>query len=86
MKYRQCFTVYGTMQFPIDMLRYDHCFPASEQDSYTILDTFNKLQPHGRWKVGLMRYVETKGAYPTLGRWESFCAKVDQSSFRTEKI
>jgi hypothetical protein len=34
------FFVQGQGHFPIDMLRYDACFPASEHDSALIYETF----------------------------------------------
>lgn len=32
LKYKQTFTVKGTLQFPIDMPRDDDCFPFDESD------------------------------------------------------
>jgi hypothetical protein len=40
MKWTISYTVIGMGQFPIDMLRHDHSFPASERDAGKIEETF----------------------------------------------
>lgn len=81
-KYVQEFTVVplretGMFNFPIDMLRYDHCHPATETDSIAISVTFDKrhdiesfTQSYG--SIKLTRIVEHKDQVPTEGRWRSF--------------
>lgn len=55
------YDVVGSGTFPMDMLRYDRAFPASEQDANTAM--------HGRG----VRTVCLRGLdEPTKGRWESF--------------
>ncbi len=83
LKYKQTFTVKGTFQFPIDMRRYDGCFPFDESDRGKIeraMDT--GCDP---WEVKLMRY-ETKNHLPTIDRWRSFCAEVVIESVETTKL
>ena len=60
------FTVKGSGPFPIDMLRYDLCYPKSEQDSYRLEKTF---QPRDR-SDHVVRLVSAKA--PTEARWGSF--------------
>lgn len=55
--------VRGTGLFPYDMLRYDQCYPATENDSQ-LLDSKAKRQ------VVLFTAPRLTGA--TIGRWESF--------------
>jgi hypothetical protein len=60
------FIVQGVLPFPIDMLRYDACYPASEADSSII----NRSLTHDtRGKIT----VEVRTRSPlTVGRWKSF--------------
>jgi hypothetical protein len=63
------FTVEGRGDFPYDMLRYDLCWPASQQDSRFIASTGHpNLQPPKICLKGLKA--------PTPARWESFGWKV----------
>ncbi len=57
------FTVRGRGQFPIDMLRYDSCWPYTSMDSSYISD-----ESGGR-EVTLL--TNSPNA-PTHGRWKSF--------------
>jgi hypothetical protein len=55
--------VEGSGSFPIDMLRYDKCWPSTESDSITITDE------------GLRSVTLTYSGIvpqPTNGRWNSF--------------
>ena len=66
------FTVLGRGGFPMDMLRYDGCYPKSEKDTVTMQSdglrevmlhkTLNWGHPHELLKVWV----------PTVGRWNSF--------------
>lgn len=65
------FTVFGKFPFPLDMLRYDSCYPNAESDSAKIHTTFHK--------AGELVEVElaTRSTHaPSIGRWESFCWRV----------
>lgn len=75
------FTVVGRTAFPIDMLRYDQCFPASEADSSRITNTINRdrtMNPGltskeiGMYKIDLVM-ISRNNSGPTVGRWNSFC-------------
>ena len=65
-----------TIGFPIDMLRYDHCWPKSEEDSMKIANSFNIMNETGVEVVILRSNNENKSWTPTSGRWESFGWKV----------
>lgn len=43
--FRTSFTVEGSLHFPLDMLRYDGCYPATQEDVNTMT---NSLDPHAR--------------------------------------
>lgn len=64
-------------RFPIDMLRYDRCTPATESDSHSIEDSFDSRDvrgPIGKREVGISKYSEHKDwdkAF-TTDRWKSF--------------
>lgn len=61
----------GSGQFPLDMLRYDCCFPASQNDVATISKTLHR--PGNELHTVTLRYVrEYKPNGPTDARWESF--------------
>lgn len=65
MKYIVEFVVSGNRDFPVDMLRYDRCWPATSE-SATML---------GRGEirdVQLKCYAENKVPPITEGRWQSF--------------
>ncbi len=60
------FTVSGGGFFPIDMLRFDECWPANPSDSYKIEEARETRT------VDLF----THRRHITLKRWESFCWEV----------
>jgi hypothetical protein len=68
------FTVSGFGQFPIDMLRYDRCFPADERESGQIMNTFTRRIR--TWEIRLSAYASNKAWMPCKGRWESFGCQV----------
>lgn len=73
--YYQQFTVEWHGRFPLDMLRYDCCFPASEEAVAVIYDTL--VEPTvGKHTARIGRLVRRKGDMPCVDRWESFCARV----------
>jgi hypothetical protein len=61
---KQRYKVNGFGEFPIDMLRYDEVYPASERDSDTIMNSRSQ------------RTVEVAGRSCTPARWESFLWRV----------
>lgn len=69
-RYLHKFSVCGVGRFPIDMLRYDACYPASEQDSAMIDDI---REPR---VIELVAVHHSKAFTPTVARWGSFCWRV----------
>lgn len=67
------FTVVGTYLFPIDMLRYDASWPATEGDALNISRTFDSFSLRSKEKeVYKIRLVTNNPFSPTIGRWNSF--------------
>ena len=60
--------VQGFGDFAFDMLRYDHCFPAAEEQSPLLEQHFNR----GNRFVIVARYTTQPGGW-TPDRWKSFC-------------
>jgi hypothetical protein len=65
------FEVAGRGQFPIDMLRYDQCWPKRESEDAMGIERSFRNDP------GILRQVTLRGLHPpTVGRWESFGWKI----------
>jgi hypothetical protein len=79
-KYYQTFVVRSVFEFPIDMLRYDEAFPATEQDSGKI---HRSIVDHDRSElIQVARFVENKSSMPTIERWQSFGCKITDIEVR----
>ena len=65
------FTVKGYGPFPIDMLRYDRCWPASEEDAAQA-----QYPGSDGATVRLVAHESNRHWQPTRARWESFGWKV----------
>lgn len=57
--------VRGRGQFPIDMLRYDACWPYDQASANQIVESYNHPE---KWTV----IVETNRPHFTPDRWSSF--------------
>ena len=74
----QEFEVEGTVDFPLDMLRYDACWPARGEDAGTIARTFDRecrlsaRRDDAPFRVRLRRSAPGKECEPTVERWRSF--------------
>jgi len=68
------FKVRGFGSFPLDMLRYDSCFPQNSNDAFRIGDPDNKEE------ITLVHYWGHRGWRPTFDRWKSFLWSVDPNS------
>jgi Transketolase, N-terminal subunit len=74
------FIVKGVYPFPLDMLRYDSCWPAGPDDVSNIdralnqYDGTERIVPPGGFEVRLCRAQEFAypNSAPTIGRWRSF--------------
>ncbi len=58
----------GRSSFPLDMLRYDACWPLRSADVYAIQDPIAHAGEDGRTSVTLAAGHKV----PTLARWASF--------------
>ncbi len=67
----QFFVVKGIGRFPIDMLRYDECYPRTSEDGIKIEQAVTgELR---KWEVSM---CSNNRHAPTIGRWESFLSHV----------
>ena len=87
----QTFVVRGSTQFPVDMLRYDRCFPV--QGMHNIEHSMDSMERIRRRKAGetpfevkLGRWVEGWHTLPTEARWASFMWAVDKDSIITHDV
>lgn len=69
-RWRTQFAVTGRGSFPIDMLRYEGCFPHSSADAATIEASF-RPGPEERI-VSLVKYHDTRDVHLEAARWGSF--------------
>lgn len=60
------FAVEGRGTFPVDMLRYDRCWPAATSDAQAIMPASLEFTAQKR------RVVLRSHFTPTVGRWNSF--------------
>lgn len=71
------FTVTGTGAFPVDMLRYDGCYPATTEDALSlVMDRADPKYREPRTIRLRSRGEGRKGSEPTTGRWSSFMWRV----------
>lgn len=63
-------TVRGTMRFPLDMLRYDACFPETGADVAAIAASLDRGV--NETEVNLLHRTDDRKWTPTEGRWASF--------------
>lgn len=61
------FTVQGAGRFPVDMLRYDSCWPQTTEDAYAIAEIMTRDT-----LTELRRIKLRSNTRPTEGRWQSF--------------
>jgi len=77
MKKARQFTVRGRGPFPLDMLRYDRCYPYSQVDS-RVLELSLTDNDRSAWLTVTLETGES-GA-PTVSRWTEFGWWVDASA------
>lgn len=77
--------IMGSGEFPLDMLRYDSCSPATEEDSGIIRSTFDWHRSNltdGNWVVLVKKVLREKRRKNdnvfTAGRWNSFGCSVQE--------
>lgn len=84
-RYRSTYTVCGTGRFPVDMLRYDTSYPATEAGSSEIARGYDGGSLREPREIALVHMGEVKDWKPTEGRWGSFGWRVKPDALRTEK-
>lgn len=65
------FTVQGRGLFPMDMLRYDACWPATGTDVELISVTIADVEGRERWTTP-RKVILSSASKPTAERWLSF--------------
>jgi hypothetical protein len=85
MKYRHQFEVNGPGAFPLDMLRYDSCCPATTPDAAIIGESQRATILSGRRQVQLIQVNASKVPLITTARWRSFQWEVVPASIVTRK-
>lgn len=83
MHYIQTFVVAGRGVFPFDMLRYDRCWPAREDQAWVLGTGSDGVDR----EIELKRYVLGRNKeVPTLDRWKSFGWQVVPGTTEERKI
>jgi len=70
--HRHTFTVEGTGNFPLDMLRYDSCYPSGTTDVWRIEENGDTTTRRWWRRIELAHTDGRKRWGPTTARWESF--------------
>jgi hypothetical protein len=65
------FKVQGSGSFPVDMLRYNACYPADTEDAIEMLAD-HRDEDYNKPRTITLSTLAHKGWEPTNGRWESF--------------
>lgn len=84
MAYLTTFKVRGRGDFPIDMLRYDSCYPTYQESVSSLRQHYGSSEDGAR-DVELSTWSSTAHEAknkPTEDRWKSFGWLVVESSFR----
>lgn len=78
-KYVHEATVTFNGRFPIDMLRYDRCYPKTETDSHVIQDSLSGEHNIKDQIVHIVKLDWRKNPLEcfTFGRWQSFCCQIE---------
>jgi hypothetical protein len=67
-------TIKGSGMFPLDMLRYDSCYPKGSEDAFKIAAAIR--MEDRQWEVRVMKRGFDRNDKFTDGRWASFGCKV----------
>jgi hypothetical protein len=89
------FEVTGKTNFPLDMLRYDRCFPVRGEDADSIGQSLRsdirikeKVDglPDGVFRIRLERVTMLAAPGVTSARWSSFGWSVDPESIKIARV
>ena len=64
-------------RFPLDMLRYDSCYPATQQDSAAMENYTGSREEKAARVVTVCKVTGSKFDGFTVGRWQSFGCDVE---------
>jgi len=78
--HRAIVTVPPHAEFPLDMLRYDQCYPATENDSALILRTTDRSRDTNAITVERSSTSSQWSVAFTVARWQSFGVSIRQAS------
>lgn len=86
--YMHEFEVEGVGPFPLDMLRYDHCWPARESEDVATMHKMSTYEGATRLKRQRIRLktVWEKAWQPTTARWISFGWRVVDGSHQSRSL
>lgn len=85
MLYRHSIAVTGDYPFPTDMLRFDDCYPQTNNDAAAIERSMRPGQ-FGQVTLRVEKLTEKLDARWTPKRWESFGWSIVKGSSRTDKL
>ena len=71
MPFEHRFKVRGQTAFPVDMLRYDRCWPETREDSKEI-ERFVRQEVNATGCVGLLSVSNNSNWRPASDRWRAF--------------
>jgi len=78
------YTVGGTLTFPLDMLRYDNCWPAMGVDVDALGNALARYAERTHKGPLTVRMLSHK--VPTVARWESFGWSVSDVTVNGERL
>ena len=80
------FKVKGQSLFPLDMLRYDRCYPRTQEDVAAISERVHPAQGNEEVEIELVSISKSKEwVKPSEDRWLSFQWPVVSESIRIRK-
>ena len=83
-QYYHRFKVSGTRHFPMDMLRYDGCWPSMSEDASKLSFFFEKDVNDDSFRSITLTSIGNKDWKPTTARWISFGWKVLETGIYSE--
>ncbi len=86
-QFRHWYTVRGSGEFPVDMLRYDSSYPATEVNSHIAegeQDHLGRVTVRPAPRAVTLERIGPKDWTPSVARWESFGWRVDADVLSVE--
>jgi len=83
--YITTYAVQGRYSFPVDMLRYDQSFPAT-QEAVSAMHASDTIPRVGFVRVELQTIHKYREPALTTARWNSFAWGIVPKSIRTRKV